>query len=392
MTSRERVLTALDHREPDRVPYDLSSTQVTGIAVEACRALRRHLELPELEPVICDIVQQLCMPRDDLMARLEVDTRGLFPKSHYNLPLPVGGETWRRTHVDAGETWQYRDEWGCLQSFPKRGGLYYTVVETPLPGTDVTVEQVEALPLPAGDEPWRFEGLREDAKRFRDEGTAVVLRSICAGMVEMAVRVRGMENFLVDLMINPAAAEALLQRFLDIKLAFWERALAELGDVVDVIMEADDYGTQESQLISPETFREKVKPKLAELVAHMKKRAPQARVFFHSCGSVRPIIPDFIEVGIDILNPVHISAAGMEPTGLKRDFGADICFWGGGVETQSVLPRGTPQEVRDDVRRNVEALAPGGGWVFNTIHNIQADVPPENVMAMRDALAEYGTY
>lgn len=392
MNGRERVLTSLRHQEPDRVPYDLGSTQVTGIAAVACRALRQHLGLPDEEPALCDIVQQLCTPQEDLMERLAVDTRGLFPLSHYNLPLPVGGESWRRTHEDAGDVWHYRDEWGCLQAFPKEDGLYYTIVESPLPDMDVTVEQIEALPLPEGGEKWRVEGLREQALRYREEGRAVVLKSVCAGMVEMAERIRGMENFLVDLMINPAAAAALLQRFLDIKLAFWETALDELGDVVDVVMEADDYGTQDSQLVSPEVFRERVKPKLTQLIAALKAKAPDARVFFHSCGSVRPIIPDFIEIGIDILNPVHISAAGMEPAALKQDFGADICFWGGGVETQSVLPRGTPEEVRENVRRNVEALAPGGGWVFNTIHNIQADVSPQNVMAMREALAEYGVY
>jgi uroporphyrinogen decarboxylase len=392
MTSRERVLTALAHNEPDRVPYDLASTQVTGIAMLACTRLRRHLGLPDVEPQLVDIVQQLVQPHDDVMDRLQVDTRGLFALSHANIPLPVGSDTWKTHHVDAGSNWHYRDEWGCLQAFPKKDGLYYSVVEFPLPDMDTTVDQIEALPLPQGDEAWRFEGLRQQALDYRAQGKAVVIKSICAGMVEMAERIRGMENFLVDLMVNPAAAEALLQRFLDIKLAFWERALGEVGDVVDVLMEADDYGTQESQLVSPDLFRERVKPKLAELIAAMKKRAPETKIFFHSCGSVRPIIPDFIEIGIDILNPVHITAAGMEPHALKRDFGADICFWGGGVETQNVLPRGTPDQVRENVRRNVEALAPGGGWVFNTIHNIQADVPPENILAMRDALSEYGVY
>ncbi len=392
MDSRERVLTALDHREPDRVPYDLASTQVSGIAVKAYENLREHLALPPAEPQVCDMIQQICIPHDDVFDRLDVDTRGLFPLTHSNMHLPMGGQTWRKHHEDAGEAWHYRDEWGCLQSFPKADGLYYTIVESPLPAMDVTVEQVEALPLPAGDEPWRLDGLREQAMAYRRQGKPVVLRSLCAGLVEMAERTRGMENFLVDLMVNTDAADALLQRFLDIKLAFWSKALPELADVVDVVMEADDYGTQQSQLVSPETFRQRVKPRLAELIAHIRGLAPEAKVLFHSCGSVRPIIPDFIEVGIDILNPVHITATGMEPAALKRDFGSELSFWGGGVETQGVLPRGTPEEVRENVRRNVEALAPGGGWVFNTIHNIQADVPPENIVAMREALAEYGAY
>jgi uroporphyrinogen decarboxylase len=165
-------------------------------------------------------------------------------------------------------------------------------------------------------------------------------------------------------------------------------ALPPLADAIDVISEADDYGTQASQLISPRMFRKLIKPRLKVLTGRIKQLAPNARLFYHSCGNVRPLLPDFIELGVDILNPVHIRAAGMEPAALKRDFGKDITFWGGGVDTQGVLPNGTPQEVKDDVRRNVEALAPGGGFVFNTVHNIQADVPPENIVAMWEALRE----
>jgi uroporphyrinogen decarboxylase len=154
------------------------------------------------------------------------------------------------------------------------------------------------------------------------------------------------------------------------------------------VSEADDYATQSSQLISRGMFRRIFKPRLQMLFARIHQLAPHAKLFFHSDGNIRPILPDLIEIGIEILNPVHITATGMEPAALKRDFGKDVCFWGGGVETQTVLPFGTPQEVRDNVRRNVDALAPGGGYVFNTIHNIQADVPPENIVAMIEALRE----
>jgi uroporphyrinogen decarboxylase len=170
------------------------------------------------------------------------------------------------------------------------------------------------------------------------------------------------------------------------KIRFWEMALPQLGDMVDVVSEADDYGTQTSQLVSPRMFRRIFKPRLQAVFSRIHALAPHAKLFFHSCGNVRPILPDLIDIGVDILNPVHVTATGMEPAALKRDFGTDVSFWGGGVETQSVLPNGTPQDVRDNVRRNVDALAPGGGYVFNTVHNIQADVPPENIVAMIDAL------
>ncbi|MCC6191247.1 MAG: hypothetical protein IT318_19675 [Anaerolineales bacterium] len=219
-----------------------------------------------------------------------------------------------------------------------------------------------------------------------------MLKGVLAGIFEMAQRVRGMQALLMDLAANESLACALLDKMLELKLAFWEMALPHLADVVDVISEADDYGTQTSQLISPRMFRRLFKPRLAELFARLRQLAPNARRFFHSDGSLRPLIPDLIEIGVDILNPVHITAAGMEPAGLKRDFGRDLVFWGGGVETQTVLPFGAPSEVKENVRRNLAALAPGGGYVFNTIHNIQADVPPANMLAMWEALREYGDY
>ena len=169
-------------------------------------------------------------------------------------------------------------------------------------------------------------------------------------------------------------------------------ALAELADVVDVVAEGDDYGTQDSQLIDPDQFRLCYKPHINRIIATMKQKAPDAKMMFHSCGNVRPIIPDFIEMGIDILNPVHIAATGMEPCQLKKDFGTDIVFWGGGVDTQNILPNASPAEVADNVKKNIDALAPGGGFVFATIHNIQSEVPPQNIAAIWDTLMKYGRY
>jgi uroporphyrinogen decarboxylase len=208
----------------------------------------------------------------------------------------------------------------------------------------------------------------------------------------MSQRIVGMENLLIMMAIDPKLAAVLFEKMLDLKLSFWEMALPQLADVVDVVTQADDYGTQISQLISPDMFRQQIKPFLKQSFDCVAKLAPTAKRFFHSCGNVRPLIPDFIEIGVEILNPIHIRATGMEPVALKREFGSELVFWGGGVDTQGVLPNGTPQEVKDDVRQNIEALAPGGGYVFNTVHNIQADVLPENIIAMWEALQEYGVY
>jgi len=171
-----------------------------------------------------------------------------------------------------------------------------------------------------------------------------------------------------------------------------ERLLTTLNHREPDRVPFDMGSTQVSQLVSPRLFRELMKPRLKIVFDRIHQLAPQAKLFFHSCGSIREILPDFIEIGVDIINPVHVRAAGMEPAALKQDFGRDVVFWGGGVDTQGILPSGTPEQVREDVRRNVEALMPDGGYVFNIIHDIQADVPPENIMAMWETLQEVGIY
>jgi len=378
MNSRERLLTTLDHQEPDRIPFDLGSTQVTGIHVVAYRRLREYLGLPPVEPGVCDSIQQLALPHDDVIDQLGVDVRGLFPLNSHN---------WKIVNEDMGDAWEYTDEWGITHRRLKPDGLYYSAVRHPLTGA-ISADDIRAFKWPNTGDPRRIAGLGELALAYRARGQAVMIKGVLAGVFEMAQRVRGMEALLMDMASDEALACALFDKMVELKLAFWEMALPQLAGVIDVISEADDYGTQASQLISPRMFRKLIKPRLKVLTGRIKQLAPKARLFYHSCGNVRPLLPDFIELGIDILNPVHIRAAGMEPVALKRDFGKDMTFWGGGVDTQGVLPNGTPQEVKDDVRRNVEALAPGGGFVFNTVHNIQADVPPENIVALWEALRE----
>jgi len=175
-------------------------------------------------------------------------------------------------------------------------------------------------------------------------------------------------------------------------MRYWEKALSLLGDLVDVVQEGDDYGGQQGLLISPRIWRDVFKPRLHQLFSHIKRCAPHVFIFFHSCGSIYEIIPDLIEVGVDILNPVQVAAANMDTKRLKREFGDCLTFWGGGVDTQKILPRGTPEQVREEVKRRIEDLAPGGGFVFATVHNIQADVPPENILAMWEAVQEFGRY
>lgn len=386
MNSRQRLLTALEHHEPDRIPLDLGSTQVTGIHVIAYQRLRQGLGLPLAQPQLSDVIQGLALPDTDLIERLGVDVRGLFPLNSHN---------WNVIEKEQGDYWIYEDEWGITHRKPRPDGLYYSLWKAPLDRPELTAADIRAHHWPAMDDQnvaLRIAGLRQQAEAYRQAGYAVMLKDSFAGLFEMAQRIVGMERLLVMMAEEPLLAGVLFDELVELKLSFWEKALPQLADVVDIISQADDYGTQVSQLISPVMFRRQLKPRWKVIFDRIRQLAPSAWLFFHSCGNVRPLIPDYIELGTQILNPIHIRAAGMDPVQLKRDFGDSLVFWGGGVDTQGVLPNGSPQEVKDDVRRNIEALGVGGGFVFNTVHNIQADVPAENLLAMFEALTEYGVY
>jgi uroporphyrinogen decarboxylase len=232
--------------------------------------------------------------------------------------------------------------------------------------------------------------LKEEARQARERGKFVVLMGLCPGIVEMYTWLRGFQRFYLDLASEPQIVEMFLEKMVEQKATYWRLALAELGKYVDAVNEADDMAGQNNMLFSPATYRRLIKHHHARLIREIKRAAPKVKVIFHSCGAVRPLIPDFIEIGVDVLNPVQISAAGMDTRSLKEDFGREICFWGGGVDAQNVLTNGTPGEIRDSVRENIEALAPGGGFVFAPTHIIQPSLPPENIMAMWEAWHEYG--
>ncbi len=382
MNSRERILAALNHKEPDRVPFDMGGTVITGINVHAYRALRDRLGLIRAEPKIIDIVQQIARVDDDAMDRLGVDVKNVSPRSSATFQIQI---------QDMGEYTGFRDEWGIGWRMPKKGGWYYDMREHPLSGA-VTEADVDRHPWPDPLDPVRFKGILEAARKIiAEEKRAVIMGSMSAGIMEMHAWMRGFEDAFADLGSNPALACRIMDRVLDMKLAYWDKALGILGDSVDVVQEADDFAGQNGLLLSPRTYRELAKPRHKRLFDFIHSRT-KAKIFFHSCGSVRKVIPDLIEAGVDILNPVQVSAAGMDSAELKREYGKDLAFWGGGVDTQRVLGTGTPQEVRQEVRRRVTDLMPGGGFVFNTVHNIQGNVPAENIVAMWEACREFGVY
>jgi uroporphyrinogen decarboxylase len=383
-TSRRRVEVALAHREPDRVPFDLGGTTVTGIHQQAYRNLRRYLGLPDQPAVLDHMHQQLARVDDELKARLKVDVWGLMPR-------PVPGAT--RPSWTEGDYHKWRDEWGIEWWMPIQGGLYYDMRRHPLAGARA-VADLERFPWPDPEHPARFEGMSQRADELLNQRqVAYVLGRSSTGLFEQALWLRGFETFFCDLVQNVAFAEALLDKVCELKMRYWAKALQTVGPNVLIVSEADDLASQNACLLSPRLYRQLIKPRHQRLFAFIKNHAQApVKIFFHSCGAVGPLLPDLIEAGIDILNPVQVSARGMDTRQLKRQFGDVLTFYGGGVDTQQVLPHGTPQQVRDEVRRRIDDLAPGGGFIFAAVHNIQADVPPQNIMAMWEALQEFGLY
>ena len=375
---------ALNHQEPDKIPFDLGGTVLTSINIHAYRQLRQYLGLPEKEIGVMDVFQQIAVVDEDVRQKLGVDVRNVAPRSSATHQIIIN-------ETDMPGYNFFHDEWGIGWRMPKEGGFYYDMFDHPLAKAS-SIKDIKNFPWPDPADPSRFEGLRERAKYVAEEqGELVILGGLAAGFIEITAWVRGFAKFYPDMVTNLDWLTYLMDTIIDLKMAYWEIALPIVGEYADVVQEADDLAGQFDLLISPQIYREVIKPRHKKIMDFIKART-DAKIFFHSCGAIREIIPDMIEIGIDIINPVQVSATGMESSALKRDFGKDITFWGGLVDTQGVFTDGTEQQVRDEVRRRIDDLGPGGGFIAATVHNVQANVPPQNVMTMWETLQEYGDY
>ncbi|MHA1228274.1 MAG: uroporphyrinogen decarboxylase family protein [Candidatus Hodarchaeales archaeon] len=375
LSSHQRVLKAINHKKTDRPPRDLGGI-VSGISKIAYERYLSHIGLNTLEITINDRVQQLAQIDERILERLEIDTRNVRMKTsgNYSREDPTGN--------------YFVDIWGIKYTrigSPTYPTLYFEMTDYPLANADLKyIRESYSWPKPQKD--W-FGGQKSLAKKYSDQEYAVIANPPSGGMLEQTIWMRGFDQFLKDLYESPEIIEELLEGNLINQQEFWAAWLEEVGEWTTIVLYGDDYGTQDRELLSPTMWRKLIKPRLRKLISSIKKDYSHIKIMLHSCGSIYRIIPDLIEVGIDILNPIQPSAKNMEPSRLKREFGSDLCFHGG-IDTQNLLPKASPQKICSEVQKTVQILNNDQtGYIFATSHNILADVPPENIQALFEALS-----
>lgn len=405
MTSRERVLTALNHREPDRVPIDFSGHRSSGISAIAYNKLRKYLRLPAKPIRIYDMVQQLAIVDEDVLNLFSIDTIELGRAfaideadwADWTLPdsTPCKVPAWALPEWK-GSQWVIRSKSGRVIAVMPESGLYFEQVYYPfleadnLDAISEVMEEsmwcaVASPPGPLIKGPDGDKVLSEGAKTLRSSSERAVIGIFGGNLLELGQFLYRNDRFLMLLADNPQHTHKFLDRITEIHLAELDRFLGAVGDYIDVILFGDDLGMQSGPQISPDMYREFFKPR-HKLMWMRAKELADVKVMLHCCGSIRELIPELIDGGLDAINPVQISSRAMGARGLKTEFGEKLVLWGGGCDTQNILNNGTPEEVRQHVKDQVAILSPGGGFVFQQVHNILPDVLPENIAAMFDSV------
>ena len=406
MTSRERVMTTLNHQEPDRVPVDFSGHRSSGISAIVYPKLRAHLGLEPRPVRVYDPIQQLAIVDEDVLDRFGVDTIELgrafaLEDEHWadwTLPdgTPCQMPVWALPERD-GDRWVIRSDSGRVLAAMPDGALYFEQTywifaeedDDPSRIPEAMAESmwttIASPPGPLIGGPDGDSVFREAARRLRAETDRAIIGLFGGNLIETGQFFYRNDNFLMMLASEPDRVHRFLDALVEFHLANLERFLGAVGDSIDIILFGDDLGMQNGPQISSAMYREFFKPRHAAMWNRAKELA-DVKLMLHSCGGLRELLPDMIDAGLDAINPVQISCRGMDATGLKRDFGQDITFWGGACDTQHILPNATPDQVAEHVKHQVATLAPGGGFVFQQVHNILANVPPENITAMFDAV------
>lgn len=387
MTSRQRVITTLRHEEPDKVPIDLGGMASTSIMAIAYNKLKQHLGFPKTPTRISDMSQQLAEVEKEILDYFEVDVISLENSFHadgahwIDWPLPNGSPA--KIHKSNAPEWR-EGRWVLMDGSRIAAQmppscLYFESCNPPL-GKATSEKELQ-------DYPWSYftdeklRQLEEKAKRLFYETDYAIMGNFGGSIVEAAEWLRGWSNFMLDLIANPDFTFVVLEKLTQVHLKNLQGYLQAVGPYIQIIQMGDDLGAQNAPQFSPDLYRELVKPFHKQIYQYARRHA-DAKVFLHSCGSIYDFIPDLLDAGVEILNPVQFTAAKMDAQRLKQEFGDRITFWGGGVDTQHVLPYGTPEEVARQADEQIQIFAPGGGFVFSAVHNIQANVPVENILAL----------
>lgn len=411
MNSRQRVLAAIGHQEPDGLPADLGATPSSGISAIAYANLKKATGLETGHTRVYDVVQQLAQPEEEILDRYGIDAVDIgrtfndLDSDWFDIHLPGGFQvqfpTWFHPVAQPEGRWDAFNAEGLRLATMPLGATFFDQTYFPYlngyPQTydDLAVEMKRVHWSGLAHSPWDHASEPDFWKQLR--ARALMLRQSCdralvvvagCNLFEWGTFLRRMDNFLMDLATDQMEVERLLDALMEQHLVTLEKVCLAVGDIADILRFGDDLGTDQGPFMSPATYRKLFKPRHTALVKYVKQHS-QMKTFLHSCGSLYRLMPDLIEAGYDVINPVQTTARDMQPERLKREFGSAVTFWGGGCDTRQILNHGTPQQVKDDVQKNVEILATGGGFVFNTIHNIMPDVPAENIEAMFEALEAY---
>jgi len=373
MTSRERYHAAINHEEPDRVPIDVGQDFHNGIHEAAYKNLLNHLGETD-EIVIYDQMQHLVVCKESILKRLRADTRYIFSGPAEGFELIIEDDT------------SWLDEWGVRR---RTCGYYDENVDPPL--KNCTMEKIRNFKVPNPSDPARFKGLREKALKLQKETDYAVIGGNPASLFFLSSEFTGFQEYMEKIITEREMIEALIDIVLKWQIEFYDKYLDEIGDITEVVWMGDDWGTQIGPIMNPKTFREIFKPRYRELTRFIKSKT-NAKIALHTCGSVLWVLEDLIEAGFEIVHPLQGDAEEMKnPKEIKARFGDRLAFYSN-LKNQSTIPHGTPEDVREDVKNKIRDLAPGGGYILSGGHNIQADVPPENILALFDAGHEYGSY
>jgi uroporphyrinogen decarboxylase len=412
MNSRERIIAAINHRQPDKIPVDLGATPSSGISAIAYSNLLNHIGFKDHPVWIYDVVQQLAQPDMFMLDKFGVDVLDIG-RTFNNLPtdwhpiIMANGATasypkWFHPELqDDGSYLTFDGDSKRVLSKMPVGATFFD--QTYFPYVDgypsdygrLDAEMNRIMWARHAHSPWDHAGesdfwtkLRSNTLKLRETTDKALLVVCGCNLFEWGTFLRRMDNFLMDLMCDQYNVERLLDELMKRHLATLEKVCMAVGDIVDIIRFGDDLGMTQGPFMSPEIYRQLFKPRHKLLCDYVKTHS-NMHTFIHSCGSISLLMPDLIEAGIEIFNPVQTNSAGMSPSFLKSEFGRDCTFWGGGIETVGMLNEGTPSMIRDQVQERMEIFSSGGGFVFNTVHNILPDVPPQNIVAMFDAVREF---